>query len=258
MVATAAQRGDVDVGTLRRTASPLCRIDANPIAAASGFAGSTAHVTFDGTDSALTGSDTYAGNWHRSATSKPTGSRPHHQTRSPRITPAGRPLAPPRRPRILSRDYRADHIAGLLPAGASFPRVRQSRDCCVAGSHVRLADRRTSCALARTRVSRPPRRRRRGSACIGRWFRPASKHRHTGTAAQRSRHKRRGQTSASPTHSTVGPETAGRLLSGLATATPRPSHPRRLSERWACGVSRPSSGEDLFRVAPGRGGDLVG
>ena len=74
VVAAAAHRGDVDVGTLRPTASPLCHIDANPIAAGSGFAGSTAHITFAGTDSALTGSGGYARNWHRSATSEPTGS----------------------------------------------------------------------------------------------------------------------------------------------------------------------------------------
>ena len=50
VVGAAPQRGDVDVGTLRPTASPPCHIDANLIAATSGFAGSTAHITFDGTD----------------------------------------------------------------------------------------------------------------------------------------------------------------------------------------------------------------
>lgn len=40
-------------------------IDAAIVAATGGFTGSTAHVTFDGTDNALTGSGTYTGVWYR-------------------------------------------------------------------------------------------------------------------------------------------------------------------------------------------------
>ena len=78
------QSGDAVRRRVPTSTSPLCHIDANPIAAGSGFAGSTAHITFAGTDSALTGSGGYARNWHRTATSEPTGSTLLHTKRGHR------------------------------------------------------------------------------------------------------------------------------------------------------------------------------
>ena len=95
---------------------------------------------------------------------------------------------PARRPRRATRPTKARllHLSystassGLVfyiqpPSTFVFAPNRQSRDHRAVGSQVRLADRRISRALARTRVSGQPRRcRDRGACRVGGWGRPAS------------------------------------------------------------------------------------